>query len=91
MFILKYFICLQKIGMAAARREWRGRARAEASDRRAATAGDVRVIGLALFTVVPFPPSRASLSAQACASVFRPLAPSQARRKSRQALGRTHQ
>ena len=43
-------------GVAAARRAWRGRARAEIPDRRDATAGDVCVIGLALlFAVVPFP------------------------------------
>ena len=39
--------------VAASRRELRGGARAEASHRRAATAGDVCVIGLALsFTIV---------------------------------------
>ena len=44
-------------GVAAARRAWRGRARAEIPDRRDATAGDVCVIGLALLRF-PFPPSR---------------------------------
>ena len=48
-----------RFSMAAARRAWRGGARAEASDRRAATAGDVCVIGLALLR--SFPRRRRSL------------------------------